>query len=372
MVVVDVFKFFYTSVLQSTYVQFLQLGLIPLSHKEKRQLMHAQRTMVRPSHLRKLILFTFLCFITLTEGLTITWRKHFTYVKAFNVNEKPRYRRPTLYDGRCRFQQSIRAREAYLLRAYSSSLRPSKGWESTPKSMASTAFHLQAESLLLTRLYSRFTSSNGIQIMPLHPTIAFNHGQYTAPKRFFDSGLPDMADYFGMITPRTPAVYSTTSQMYDACHLQSRAETQYSICFDTGCSLASTFSLDDFESPPVKGSFGQLRTINGIVPIEAAGIIRWTVTDVNGAEAIIRVPGYHIPTSTQRLFSPQNYAAYHQWANAATDCYGGNDKWFWMKIATSGTGEQQEVRMPISALDGLPYLQGKIINDKSTCQTCSA
>ena len=96
-----------------------------------------------------------------------------------------------------------------------------------------------------------------------------------------------MVDYFGMIIPHTPAVYSTTSQMYDACHLQSRAEMQYSICFDTGCSLASTFSLNDFESPPVKGLFGQLRTINGIVPIKAAGIIRWTVTDVNGAEAII-------------------------------------------------------------------------------------
>jgi len=112
----------------------------------------------------------------------IMWQKHFTYVKAFNVNEKPRYRCPTLYDGRCRFQQSICAREAYLLHVYSSLLQSSKGWDSTPKSMASTAFHLQAESLFLTRLYSRFTSLNGIQTMPFHPTIAFTHSQYTVPK----------------------------------------------------------------------------------------------------------------------------------------------------------------------------------------------
>jgi len=63
--------------------------------------------------------------------------------------------------------------------------------------MAITAFYLQAESLLLTRLYSQFIYFNGIQTMPLHPTIAFHHGQYITPKWFFNNGLLDMVDYFG-------------------------------------------------------------------------------------------------------------------------------------------------------------------------------
>ena len=97
------------------------------------------------------------------------------------------------------------------------------------------------------------------------------------------------------------------------CHLQRRNEKDTSVCLDTGCSMSSTFDIADFETPPVEGRFGQLRTINDVIPIVGAGIIRWTVHDHVGNEAIIRVPGYYIPTSTQRLLSPQNYALFHGW-----------------------------------------------------------
>jgi len=56
------------------------------------------------------------------------------------------------------------------------------------------------------------------------------------------------------------------------------------------------------------------------------------VLDEKGQPAIICVPGYYIPSSMQQLFSPQNYASFHGWANATTECYSGNDKFFWMQI----------------------------------------
>jgi len=74
------------------------------------------------------------------------------------------------------------------------------------------------------------------------------------------------------------------------------------------CSMSSTFDIADFETPPVKGHFGQLWTINDMILIVGAGIIHWTVHNYVGNEAIICVPGYYIPTSTQRLLSLQNYA----------------------------------------------------------------
>jgi len=147
--------------------------------------------------------------------------------------------------------------------------------------------------------------------------------------------------------------------------------------------MSSTFDIANFETPPVEGCFGQLQTINDVIPIVGAGIIRWTVHDHVGNEAIIRVPGYYIPTSTQRLLSPQNYALFHGWDEPTVDCYGGNNSQFWFKLANTEEGEQTQLNTSISVLDGLPYIQilpsfpkempGQCVSCSHTtsCQSCA-
>jgi len=166
--------------------------------------------------------------------------------------------------------------------------------------------------------------------------------------------------------PTIPKTYSTT------CHLQCHSGTDYTICLDTGCTLSSTSSLDDFEEPPIHGCFGHLWMINHVVPIEAAGMIHWNVLDSKGQPAVIQVSGYYILTSGQCLLSPQSYAAYHKWAKKARNCYGGNDQQFWMHLAPAKVGAPcQLLSVSISALDGLPYIQGHSQPLASPCPSCT-
>jgi len=103
--------------------------------------------------------------------------------------------------------------------------------------------------------------------------------------------------------------------------------------------MSSMFDITDFETPPVGGCFGQLQTINDVIPIVGAGIICWTVHDHVGNEAIIYVPDYYIPMSTQCLLSPQNYVLFHGWDESMVDCYGGNNSQFWFKLAITEEGK---------------------------------
>jgi len=240
------------------------------------------------------------------------------------------------------------------LRRYESSFSPwSTGWDSTYPRTFPASQRLQAEAHLLGRAFDRL-----IAVLPLDhrrqtPTFTFAHTDYslTMPA-LLPSGIPDLQALFGSLAPRHPATYATT------CNIHRRHDAEFTICLDTGCSMSSTPSLDDFEEPPVKGKFGHLRTINHVVPIEAAGLIRWNVLDSEGKPAVIRVPGYFIPSSGQRLLSPQSYAAYHKWADPTKDCYGGNDRHVWLHLAPDSTDSSQSLTVPISALDGLPYIPG--------------
>jgi len=106
---------------------------------------------------------------------------------------------------------------------------------------------------------------------------------------------------------------SVLKTYHTKCYLQQHNLNDLLICLDTGCLMSSTFSLDDFEVQPMEGPFGQLKTITAVVPILHVGIICWHVHDSAGNEAIIWVPGYYIPSSSQCLLSPQNYAMFHGW-----------------------------------------------------------
>jgi len=153
---------------------------------------------------------------------------------------------------------------------------------------------LQAEAHLLGRAFDWL-----LAVLPLDhhrhtPTFTFAHTDYSQSTHvLLPSRIPDMQALFGSLAPTHPAIYAAT------CNIQCRSNADFTICLDTGCSMLSTPSLDDFEEPPIKGKFGHLCTINHIVPIEAAGVIRWNVLNSDGQPAVIRVPGYFIPSSGQ-------------------------------------------------------------------------
>jgi len=347
--IVNVWILVHRSILASVGPKLKIYGLWTTSHKERRQVLHGSRRRCnRFSRIYRTVLFMMLIPTIFSSGFTFERRRPSIYDKSFDVHDGSRRQQCKMFnDGRQRLFRHKRKCNDDCLKAYDSSYRSRQGWDSLPKQTYSTDFRLQAESVLLVRLYTHTFENRGNRIsIPFHPTIRFKSTMFESNKkrRLLQDHFPDLSDIFKSLTPTEPKVFHTAFKVFDtACSFQSRAEKDCSICFDMGCSLSSTFDIKDFESPPVKGRFGQLRTINGIVPIDAAGIIKWTVLDINGKQVEIRVPGYYIPLSSQRLLSPQNYATFHQWANSQADCYGGNDKWLWMKIAMTEKGELPEV-----------------------------
>jgi hypothetical protein len=80
------------------------------------------------------------------------------------------------------------------------------------------------------------------------------------------------------------------------------------IIADTGCTIASSFDPLDFEGPiipmyPVMRMQGIAETVE----IRGRGTIEWTVIDDSGTSRVIRTPGYYLPDTHVRLFSPQAY-----------------------------------------------------------------
>jgi len=183
-----------------------------------------------------------------------------------------------LFHHRCQLQHTLRQQ-------YALSLLPhSTGWDSLPPQHFPIGHQLQIEALLLGQAFSHFLSAIpplDYQAMP--PALLFCQASFTNPSQqsYIATEFPDLSDIFGDQAPTTPKTYSTT------CQLQCHSGTDYTICLDTGCTLSSTSSLDDFEEPPIHGCFGHLQTINHVVPIEAAGMIWWHVLDMEGQPAVI-------------------------------------------------------------------------------------
>jgi hypothetical protein len=125
--------------------------------------------------------------------------------------------------------------------------------------------------------------------------------------------------------------------------------------------VAVTFDLDDYKSPPARGTFGKMKSIHGETVITAFGIVRWKVFDAEGVEQIVQVPAYYIPNSVQRLLSPQQYTQFHGWYNDEKDCYGGNHKRAWLLLNTNdGNLATKDALMsaPILQMDRIPYVMG--------------
>ncbi len=84
------------------------------------------------------------------------------------------------------------------------------------------------------------------------------------------------------------------------CFQQLRDSDILPIVFDTGCSYAMTYDINDFESRPLTGTFGHVTTASGTLDITGFGIARWKVQASDGSLDEIRIPCHLIPQSTQR------------------------------------------------------------------------
>ena len=51
----------------------------------------------------------------------------------------------------------------------------------------------------------------------------------------------------------------------------------------------------------------ELHGIADTVKIEGIGTVEWTIRDVFGRVCLIRTQAYYVPSSNNRLFSPQSY-----------------------------------------------------------------
>jgi len=172
----------------------------------------------------------------------------------------------------------------------------STGWDSLPPQHFPLGQQLQIEACLLGCAFNHLL----LTIPPLDyctvpPDLLFCQTSFanTTKQSYLAPKFPDLCDLFGDLLPTVPKTYSLT------CHLQCHSSTDYTICLDTGCTIFSTSSLDDFEELPICGCFGHLQMINHVVSIEAAGMIHRHVLDSKGQPAVIHVPGYDIPSSGQ-------------------------------------------------------------------------
>jgi hypothetical protein len=57
-------------------------------------------------------------------------------------------------------------------------------------------------------------------------------------------------------------------------HWNKTHEDQFIICCDTGCSISSSFALEDFEATPTPCDHHLMQTVNGSIMIAGAGIIK--------------------------------------------------------------------------------------------------
>jgi transposase InsO family protein len=189
-------------------------------------------------------------------------------------------------------------------------------------------------------------------------TPLFRHRLHVAPHSFNSTQVD------------TRFIAALTSDTYRDRGTSSSTEDLFPIIFDTGCSFAMTPDLSDFISEPVKGNWGSVTTASGSLPITAFGLVEWHVISNTGDEHKLKVPCHLVEGANQRLFSPQDYARYH---NMPTDTatYQGNAASAWFKLALSDNylGCNVDPRSNIPML--IAARQPKADCSCSGCHSCS-
>ena len=79
------------------------------------------------------------------------------------------------------------------------------------------------------------------------------------------------------------------------------------IVFDTGASFCLTPKLEDFVDEIKPAPIKKIQGISTSLPVVGMGHVEWSIRDMHGKVATVRVLAYYVPQTHIRLFSPQHY-----------------------------------------------------------------
>jgi hypothetical protein len=85
------------------------------------------------------------------------------------------------------------------------------------------------------------------------------------------------------------------------------------------------------------------------------GRVRWTLISEDGTHLELVVPCHHVPASTVRLLSPQDFCRSNGF-DRSQDQFGGNSNYFWMHA----THQRIRFQCPIDPRSNLPVALAKI------------
>ena len=93
------------------------------------------------------------------------------------------------------------------------------------------------------------------------------------------------------------------------------------------------------------------------------GRVRWTLISEDGTHIDLLVPCHHVPASTVRLLSLQNFCRSNTF-DRSTDQFGGNSNYFWMHA----THQRTRFQCPIDPRSNLPVALAKIPCHRGGCK----
>ena len=168
----------------------------------------------------------------------------------------------------------------------------------------------------------------------------------------FAASLQDFVDTKLIITPNRAAAMHADSTLIDRI---------FPILIDTGCSVATSGFLEDFGDSFIEGNFGTITTANGKADVKGFGMAKWSTVTECGSRIVLSVPCYYVPEIRMRLFSPQDYARYHQLPVTAPTMYGAAS---WFAFETKNRCSHKEcsktiVRAPMEAQTRLFFFHGE-------------
>jgi hypothetical protein len=122
------------------------------------------------------------------------------------------------------------------------------------------------------------------------------------------------------------------------------------VIFDTGASLSITHDLGDFVDPPKPLARPmRLRGFANGTKIEGIGIVAWTFTGKDGTEVQLLLEAYYVPTSNQRLLSPQTLLCKEK---GIFGSYSGDEEKFELKL-----NDQAVISIPYDKRSSLPIAE---------------
>jgi hypothetical protein len=122
------------------------------------------------------------------------------------------------------------------------------------------------------------------------------------------------------------------------------------VIFDIGVSLTITHDLKDFVKPPKPLAWPmRLEWFANGTKIEGIEIVAWTFSWKDGTEVQLRLEAYYVPTSNQRILSPQTLLCKEK---GIFGSYSGDEENFKLKLS-----DQAVIVIPYDNRSSLPIIE---------------